>query len=131
MVSIIFLAAIVIYGLLIIVGYCDFSEVTVLAIMVIAFILFIQLPFDKYTEWSEINRTYVEDLILNESTVICETDDDVIELKQSDIFFLENFEDDNTYIVQEEREEIPNRWITLRIKKTKESRYYILIPSGD
>ena len=131
MVSIIFLAAIVIYGLLIIAGFCDPGEIIVLTIMVIAFIIFLQIPSDNYTKWSEVNRTSVEDLAFNESTVICKTDDDVIELKQSDIFFLENLEDDNTYIVQEEREEIPNRWITLRIKKIKESRYYILIPSGD
>ena len=131
MVSVIFLAAIVIYGLLIIAGFCDPGEIIVLTIMVIAFIIFLQIPSDNYTKWSEVNRTCVEDLAFNESTVICKTDDDVIEFKQSDIFFLENLEDDNTYIVQEEREEIPNRWITLRIKKMKESRYYILIPSGD
>ena len=131
MVSVIFLAVIVIYGLLVIAGFCDPGEVIVLALMVIAFIVFLRIPSDNYTEWSEIKRTCVEDLALNESTAICVTDDDVIELKQSDIFFLENFKDDNTYIVQEEREEILNRWITLRIKKTKESRYYILIPSGD
>ena len=131
MVSVIFLAAIVIYGLLILAGFCDPGEIIVLTIMVIAFIIFLQIPSDNYTKWSEVNRTCVEDLAFNESTVICKTDDDVIEFKQSDIFFLENLEDDNTYIVQEEREEIPNRWITLRIKKMKESRYYILIPSGD
>ena len=131
MVSVIFLAVIVIYGLLVIAGFCDPGEVIVLALMVIAFIVFLRIPSDNYTEWSEVNRTCVEDLAFNESTVICKTDDDVIEFKQSDIFFLENLEDDNTYIVQEEREEIPNRWITLRIKKIKESRYYILIPSGD
>ena len=131
MVSVIFLAVIVIYGLFVIAGFYDPGEVIVLALMVIAFIVFLRIPSDNYTEWSEIKRTCVEDLAFNESTVICVTDDDVIELKQSDIFFLENFEDDNTYIVQEEREEILNRWITLRIKKMKESRYYILIPSGD
>ena len=131
MVSVIFLAVIVIYGLFVIAGFYDPGEVIVLALMVIAFIVFLRIPSDNYTEWSEVNRTCVEDLALNESTAICVTDDDVIELKQSDIFFLENFKDDNTYIVQEEREEILNRWITLRIKKMKESRYYILIPSGD
>ena len=84
---------------------------------------------ETYTEWVEIKRTEVTRIELTETTVFCHTNDEIVELEQSNVLFLEDSNNTGIHMVIEEREQIPNRWISLGIIKDKEERVLILIPA--